>query len=231
MSSMKTAMILAAGRGERLRPLTDTQPKALCVVGGKPIIEHHIINLVRAGFKTIVINHAYLGGKIRQQLGNGERWNTRIIYSPEPPGGLETGGGIVNALRLLGDEPFITVNADIVTDYDYSKLTLPKGKQAHLVLVNTPSHRAYSDFGLSSQGSVENANKNHLFSGIACYHPTLFCTLKPGRFSITPMLKQLASNGQLSGELHTGQWIDIGSPEQLMLAESWLGLGPTMTYR
>lgn len=212
---MKTAMILAAGRGERLRPLTDTQPKALCCIHDIPIIEYHIQHLAQAGFTKIIINHAYLGEKIRQHLKNGDRWNVQIIYSPEPPGGLETGGGIVNALKLLGDEPFITVNADIVTDYDFSTLKLPNDQNAHLVLVNPPLYRTHFDFGLSNSGFVDNNNKKYLFSGIACYHPKLFISLKPGRFSITPLLRQLATENQLSGEIYLGRWIDIGSPEQL----------------
>lgn len=216
---MKTAMILAAGRGERLRPLTDTQPKALCCIHDIPVIEYHIRQLAQAGFTKIVINHAYLGEKIRQHLKNGERFNVQIIYSPEPPGGLETGGGIVNALELLGNEPFVTVNADIVTHYDFSKLKLPKNQKAHLVLVNTPSYRTHSDFGLSNTGLVDNNNKNYLFSGIACYHPNLFFSLKPGRFSITPLLRQLATEKQLSGEIYPGCWVDIGSHEQLKNAQ------------
>ena len=217
---MKTAMILAAGRGERLRPLTNTTPKALCTIHGTPLIEHHIKALATAGFEKIVINHAYLGGNIRQQLGFGERWNIQISYSPEPPGGLETGGGIFNALEQLGTEPFITVNADIVTDYNFRELALSNNNLAHLVLVPQPPYYAHADFELSKTGLLENDNKRYTYSGIACYHPSLFYNLKPGRYSITPMLRTLAQQQQASGELYEGRWIDIGSPEQLLLASA-----------
>ncbi|WP_133128649.1 N-acetylmuramate alpha-1-phosphate uridylyltransferase MurU [Legionella nagasakiensis] len=215
---MHTAMILAAGRGERLNPITETMPKALCIVHHIPLIEHHIINLAKAGFQRIIINHAYLGGKIRQHLGNGAHWDVRILYSPEPPGGLETGGGIVNALPLLGNHPFLVVNADIFTDYSFSSLALPPKQLAHLVLVNKPFYYQHGDFGLSTLQYLENENRQYTFAGIACYHPHAFKHGHPGRYSLTPLLRDLAKHKKASGEIHRGKWIDIGSPERLQQA-------------
>lgn len=215
---MNTAMILAAGRGERLRPLTDLTPKALCKVHNIPLIEYHVANLAQAGFNRLVINHAWLGGQIRQHLGNGARWGVEICYAPEPPGGLETGGGIVNALPLLGDQPFLTVNADIFTDYDFKTLTLPTDSLLHLILVNKPACFQTGDFGLSSAGIIDNNNRQYIFSGLACYRPELFFNLEPGRYSVTPLLRKLAIKGQASGALHMGKWIDIGSLERLTAA-------------
>ncbi len=217
---MKTAMILAAGRGMRLRPLTDRQPKALCTVHDVPLIEYHITQLAKAGFMRLIINHAYLGGQIRQQLGQGARWGVEIYYAPEPPGGLETGGGIVNALPLLGKEPFLTVNADIFTDYDFTTLIWPAESLVHLVLVNKPPHIQQADFGLSAANQLDNNGRDYIFSGIACYQPALFNHLSPGRYSITPLLRELATRQKATGELYQGKWLDIGSPEQLRLANA-----------
>lgn len=213
---MKVAMILAAGRGERLRPLTDTLPKALCVVKGKPLIEHHVINLARAGFNRLVINHAYLGGQIRHYLGDGASYNIEICYSPEPPGGLETGGGVVQAIELLGKNPFITVNADVFTDFDFSKLMPNPNSLAHLVL--TPNNVAlghHGDFGLSVENLITNTKPEFTFAGIACYHPCLFTNCQPGRYSLTPLIRLWANQGKVSGQLHQGHWSDIGSIERL----------------
>ena len=215
---MKTAMILAAGRGERLRPLTDLTPKALCKVNQIPVIEYHVAHLAKAGFNRLVINHAWLGGQIRQHLGNGARWNIEICYAPEPPGGLETGGGILNALPLLGDSPFITVNADIFTDYEFTKLALPTDSLVHLVLIKKPAYLKEGDFGLSPTGKIDNTKREYTFSGIACYRPELFYSLEPGRFSVAPLLRQMAIKAQASGEVYAGPWLDIGSPEWLQLA-------------
>lgn len=215
---MKIAMILAAGRGERLRPITDFRPKALCTVHGIPLIEYHVTNLAAAGFERLVINHAYLGGQIRQHLGTGTRWGVEICYSPEPPGGLETGGGIVNALSLLGNQPFLTVNADIFTGFNVASLKPPSTSIAHLVLVNTPSYLKQADFGLSNNGHVENSNPNYTFAGIACYKPEFFKNCNIGRYSVTPMLRQFVEDGRVTGEVLTEKWLDIGSPERLTLA-------------
>lgn len=217
---MKTALIFAAGRGERLKPLTDTLPKALCRVRGIPLIEYHLQHLAAAGFKSIIINHAHLGDQIRRQLGCGKRWNVEIIYSPEPPGALETGGAIICAQHLLNDEPFATINADIMTDYDFSQLSLPEEKLAHLVLVKQPPYYTHGDFGLTETSLLSNQDRYYTFSGIACYHPSLLNRLKPGRFSITPIIRELAENQHISGEIYQGKWIDIGSTERLRGAQN-----------
>lgn len=216
---MKTAMLLAAGRGERLKPLTDTCPKALCLLNDTPLIDYHLTRLAASGFERVVINHAHLGGKIRQHITcNRHRYDLDIIYSPEPPGGLETGGGIVNALPLLGDELFLTVNADIYTDFDFSKLPRIHTELAHLVVVHKPSYSPSGDFGFISPHILSNQGRDYTFSGIACYHPKLFQMYQPGRFSMTPILRSLAEKQQLHGELYQGTWFDIGSIARLTLA-------------
>ncbi|WP_298623424.1 N-acetylmuramate alpha-1-phosphate uridylyltransferase MurU [uncultured Legionella sp.] len=218
---MKVAMILAAGRGERLKPLTDQLPKALCRVKGKPLIEHHVINLAKAGFETLIINHAYLGGQIRQFLGNGQRYGVHIHYSPEPPGGLETGGGIVKALPLLGDEPFLTVNADIYTDYDFSQFELKLIDSVHLVLINkNPALNHHGDFSLINQKQLSNANPKYTFAGIAGYHPQVFEQCRQGRYSVAPLIRDLTSKNRATGSLYQGTWFDIGSIERLNAANS-----------
>ena len=214
---MKTAMILAAGRGERLRPITDSRPKAMCTINQIPLIEYHVENLACAGFERLIINHAYLGGQIRQQLGHGARWGIDICYSPEPPGGLETGGGIVNALPLLGNQPFAVVKADMFTAYPFASLKLLATRLAHLVLVNKPPYLQQGDFGLSTSGQLDDIHRLYTFAGIACYRPELFHHSKPGRYSLTPRLRQLAINKQATGEIYHGTWFDIGSPERLAL--------------
>lgn len=218
---MKTAMILAAGRGERLKPLTDTIPKALCKLNNKPLVLYHVENLANCGFERLVINHAWLGGKIRQYLGNGSAFGLDIIYSPEPPGGLETGGGIVQALPLLGEAPFVTVNADIYTDYAFDQLKLPKDRLAHLVLVkNNPALNHQGDFGLSPEGLLRQDPREYTFAGICCYHPDFFQHCKTGRYSVTPLFRKYIAPEKLSGEIHQGCWFDIGSEQRLQDAES-----------
>jgi MurNAc alpha-1-phosphate uridylyltransferase len=209
---VKTAMILAAGRGERLKPITDLIPKALCQVRHKPLIEYHVERLAHAGFRRVVINHAYLGGQIRRHLGDGQKWNIEICYAPEPPGGLETGGGIVNALPLLGEQPFLTVNADILTDYDFSLLTLPTNVMLKLILV-MKSDNLKGDFGLYN-GCLRNTGP-FIFTGIACYHPKMFQHSEVGRYSIVPLIRNLTEKKQAAGELFTGFWADIGTTERL----------------
>lgn len=212
---MPVAMILAAGRGERLKPLTDTCPKALCIVKDKPLIEHHVINLAKAGFEKIIINHAYLGGKIRHYLGNGQGFGVKIDYSPEPPGGLETGGGLFQALPLLGNQPFLTVNADIYTDFDFKQIRTEQVHSLHLILVkNNPQLGHSGDFGLIDN-QPNNLRTEYTFAGIACYHPKLFAHKKPGRYSITPLIREYVSKSQATASLHQGLWFDIGSKERL----------------
>ncbi|MGQ3889226.1 N-acetylmuramate alpha-1-phosphate uridylyltransferase MurU [Legionella sp. CNM-1927-20] len=210
---MKTAMILAAGRGERLKPLTNFIPKAMCQIYGKPLIEHQVTNLARSGFKRIVINHAYLGGQIRQHLGDGRRWNIEICYSPEPPGGLETGGGIVNALPLLGQEPFLVLNGDIYTDFDFTSLNCLPNFLANVVLVSNPAHNLKGDFGLDGL-RLTNESK-YTFAGITYYRPEVFHQCPIGRYSLVPLLRELTAQQKISGLIYEGTWTDIGSPKQL----------------
>ncbi len=221
---MKTAMILAAGRGERLRPLTDHKPKTLFFLRGQPLIMHHLTHLSQAGFERVVINHAYLGGQIKQYLTSHPNHDLEIIFSPEPPGGLETGGGIVNALSLLGNEPFITLNGDIYSDYDLTALKLIPNHLAHVVLVTKPAYRSIGDYGLSNNHLLNNTDRTYIFSGITVYHPAFFKQSAPGRYSITPLMRQYVEQQTVTGELYRGIWFDIGSLEQLQLAEKHLSI-------
>lgn len=214
---MKTAMLLAAGRAERLRPLSDRLPKALCQCQGKPLIEHHVVHLIRAGFERIIINHAYLGGQIRQHFRHKHQWEADIIFSAEPPGGLETGGGLAYALPLIGNDPFLAINADVFSDYPFKNLRLEARSLGNLVLVpNTTEHAG--DFSLTEEGYLSN-EKRFIYSGIACYDPLLFKEFKIGRYSVTPILRNAAAKQQLTGEVYQGQWFDTGTPERLLIAD------------
>lgn len=220
---MKTAMILAAGRGERLKPITDIKPKPLCTINGKSLIEYHVLNLAKAGFERLVINHAHLGGQIRHHLGNGSRFGVEICYSPEAPGGLETAGGIVKALTLLGDEPFVTVNADIYTDFDFSDFDYQATEYMHAILVKAnPALSHPGDFGLDNNRLLSNDNRLYTFAGIACYHPRIFSNCKPGRYSITPLIRQLVDKQKVTASLFNGVWFDIGSTERLKAVNDYL---------
>jgi len=211
------AMILAAGRGERLRPLTDSLPKPLLQVGGKALIEYHLERLAAAGFRDVVINQGHLGHLLPEHLGNGERWRLRIHWSLEPPEALETGGGIVQALPLLGHGPFLLVNGDVFTDYPLARLRAVKCDHAHLVLVPNPPHNPEGDFAL--QGArIRNPDGTticHTFSGLAVYHPRLFEGCKPGRYSVVPLLRKAVDESLVTGELYAGQWLDIGNLDRL----------------
>lgn len=210
------AMILAAGRGERMRPLTDHTPKPLLLVAGKPIIEHTINQLVIAGFTDLVINHAHLGTQIEQKLGDGRQFAASIQYSPEGEQGLETAGGIINALPLLGDEVFLVVNGDIATDFDFATLKNVAVDLAHLVLVPNPSHHPEGDFGINNTGLVdEQAQEQLTFSGIGLYSPKLFYDLPAGSRKLGPLLRQAIAKRRVSGQKHSGFWLDIGTPERL----------------
>jgi len=206
------AMILAAGRGERLRPLTDTVPKPLLEVRGRPLIEHHLEALSRAGFTEIVINLSWLGNQVRDRLGNGADFKVTIEYSDEPEA-LETAGGILQALPLLG-ERFIVVNADIFTDYDFAGLKRPHSS-AHLVLVENPQHNSQGDFSLAESMVGNDGPTRYTFSGIAQYQRSFFDGLVPGKQALTPLLRAAAKQQQVSGELFTGVWSDIGTLERL----------------
>ena len=213
---MNTAILLAAGRGERLRPITDRIPKPLCKVQGMTLIEHHLLQLGQAGFNRIIINHAYLGDQIRQLLGDGKRWHVSIDYSPEPPGALETGGGIYNILhRFKINEPFMTVNADIFTDYAFAKLKIPQNSLAHFILVPNPIQNQTGDFGLSNQGVLSEQNTDYTVAGIIGYRPELFSNCKPGRYSVIPLIRKRIVTQEVTGEVYHGKWQDIGTVERL----------------
>ncbi|NCA71601.1 MAG: nucleotidyltransferase family protein [Sphingobacteriia bacterium] len=208
------AMILAAGRGKRMRPLTDHVPKPLLEVGGRPLIQYHIERLAAAGIRDLVINHAHLGEQIEARLGDGTALGVRIRYSPEPIA-LETGGGIFNALHLLGPAPFLVINGDIWCDLEPDGLRLADADLAHLVLVDNPPHHPLGDFMLSD-GRVQATGAPRLtFSGIGVYHPALFAGAAPGAFPLAPLLRQAMHAGRVSGQHHRGMWLDIGTPERL----------------
>ncbi|MDH5325231.1 MAG: nucleotidyltransferase family protein [Gammaproteobacteria bacterium] len=211
------AMILAAGRGERMRPLTDHLPKPLLEVCGKPMIQHHIERLAQAGFKDIVINHAWLGEKIEQALGSGSRFGVTIQYSAEGEA-LETAGGIIKALPLLGDKPFLVVNGDVLLDYPFSQVPRAPAALAHLVLVDNPQHNLKGDFALQ-QGMLHPVGERKLtFSGLAVYQPEFFAQYTPGRRALAPLLIEKIAQGQISGEYYQGFWMDIGTPQRLQQA-------------
>ncbi|MDD2914113.1 MAG: nucleotidyltransferase family protein [Gallionella sp.] len=237
------AMLLAAGRGERMRPLTDHTPKPLLEVGGKPLIVWHIENLVRAGIVDLVINHAHLGAQIEQTLGDGSRFGARIQYSPEASA-LETAGGIANALPLLlpspggggagGEgEPFAVINSDIFCDYDFTKLTehaialQASGDAAHLVLIDNPPHHPNGDFHLQNNritSSILDPQSSILtFSGIGIYQPALFAAIVRGsKAPLAPLLRAQIALGKVSGEHHGGRWVDVGTPQRLAELDSQL---------
>lgn len=209
------AMILAAGRGERMRPLTDATPKPLLRAGGRALIEYHLDNLLRAGITDIVINHAHLGAQIEAALGDGSRYGAHIAYSPEPEGALETGGGIVQALPLLGDGPFLVVNGDIWTDFDYRALPQDIAGLAWLVLVDNPEHHAAGDFHLREGRVFAEGEPRLTFSGIGLYRAALFAGCMPGKFPLAPLLRAAMARGEVQGLHYTGRWWDIGTPQRL----------------
>ena len=208
-------MILAAGRGDRLRPLTDDTPKPLIEVAGKSLIEYHLINLAAAGFKEIIINTAWLAEKIHQQLGNGERYGVSIQYSDEETA-LETAGGIINALPLLGGDPFLVVNGDIWCDFDFT--TLPKlndSAQAHLVLVNNPLHNQDGDFALQGDLIKNTGDLMLTFSGIGIYSPDFFTEQSSGSVPLAPIIRKKCDYDLVSGQFYDGSWTDVGTIQRL----------------
>jgi len=209
------AMILAAGRGERLRPLTDHTPKPLLDVHGRPLIAHHLENLAAAGFREVVINLAHLGDMIRESLGDGERWGLNIHYSDEPEDALDTGGGIQQALPLLGDAPFAVINGDVFSNYPLARLRAVKCDRVHLVLVPNPQHNPEGDFSLLGGYVGLTGQTLHTFSGISVYHPRFFDSAPGGRFSVKPMLRTAAALQQVTGEMYRGEWHDVGTQERL----------------
>ncbi len=213
------AMILAAGRGERLRPLTDVTPKPLLDVGGGSLIEHHLEKLAQAGFREVVINLAHLGDMIRDTLGDGSNWGLNIHYSQEPTGALDTGGGIGQALTLLGRAPFAVINGDIFSQYPLARLRAIKCSHAHLVLVPNPAHNPDGDFGLQGGHIIPDKSPDgqirYTFSGVSVYHPRFFDSAPGGRYSVVPMLRAAAALQHVTGEIYRGEWRDIGTLERL----------------
>ena len=224
---MPTALILAAGRGERLRPLTDKVPKPLLHAGGRPLIEWQVEKLARGGFTELVVNHSHLGAMIEEALGDGSRLGARIRYSPEPTA-LETAGGIARALPLLGNEPFVVVSGDIHTDFDYASLHTrvaaiaadPRRTAAHWVLVDNPSWHARGDDMGIERGRVVRGGPRLTYGGIGVYHPALFADVAPGtRLGLFPWAYRLADEGRVSGERYAGPWDNVGTAEQLAALE------------
>jgi len=218
------AMILAAGRGERMRPLTDKTPKPLLFVGGKPLIVWHIEALARAGITEIVINHAWLGEQISATLGDGCRWGVQIHYSAEGELGLETGGGIFNALSFLGDAPFLLVNGDVFTQLDFAPLIqrgLTDSELAYLVLVDNPEHHPRGDFMLTEQELVID-QPNLTYSGVSLLSPRLFDGCVAGKFPLAPLLRQAMLQGQVGGTRMQDLWVDVGTPERLKYLNDYL---------
>lgn len=217
------AMILAAGRGERLRPLTDQLPKALVEVAGTSLLERHLQRLAKAGIGQVVINLGWHGEQIVDRIGTGAAFGLAVSYSPEYGDVLETGGGIRRALPMLGDEPFWVVNGDVYCDYELRLFKLDRDVLGHLILVETPEYRSVGDFDLA-HGRVANGNKaRYTFSGIACYRPALLAEQPLTRFPLGPLLHDAAAAKQLSGEVHAGHWTDVGTPERLADLKQTLG--------
>jgi MurNAc alpha-1-phosphate uridylyltransferase len=208
-------MILAAGRGERMGTLTATQPKPLLEVAGRPLIEHHVMRLKTLGFAEIVINLSYRGAQIREYLGDGRRFGVTIDYSDEGEPPLETAGGIVQALPLLGPR-FLVVNSDVFTDFDYRTLRAAAGST--LVLVANPSHNARGDFGIDDRGHVRAEPRTHTYAGIAALEAAMFAGLAPGRRALKPVLDEAIARDALLGARFDGLWLDVGTPERLEAA-------------
>ncbi len=210
------AMILAAGRGERMRPLTDTLPKPLLEVHNKPLIVWHLEKLVQKGFKEVIINIAHLGFKIPEYLGDGSNYGIKIAYSDEQTNGaLESAGGIKKALPLLGEESFLVVNGDVFCDYDFNPDFDLHNKLAHLILVQNPSHNIKGDFGLNDTLVLNKADEMYTFSGIGYYSPELFRNLEQGKSALAPLLRKAIEQEKITGEVHHGCWHDIGTPQRL----------------
>ena len=217
----RQAVILAAGRGERLRPLTDHTPKPMIEVGGRPLLDHHLAALAAAGITRCVVNVAHLGAQIEAHLAQIPSFGIEILISREPPGALETGGGLRQAITLLEPRPFMVLNGDIFCDFDLRRLHGQPRGLAHLVLVPNPPGNPAGDFCLLGE-QVSNAPSPRLtFSGIAVYDPALFDDApSEARFPLAPLLRRAADRGQVSGEAHAGRWFDIGTPERLALARA-----------
>lgn len=215
-----SVVLLAAGHGQRMRPLTDSSPKPLLKIGGKSLIEHHLYKLSELGFKHVVINTAYLSEMIPNHLGGGDRYGLTINYSDESgTGALETAGGLVNALPIIQSDPFMVINADIWTDFDFTQLLGPLKQQARLVMVDNPSHNKSGDFYLGHSNLLvsknERAATNYTFSGIALYKKSVFADLSAGKRPLLPIFNSLIEQQSLCGIHYKGVWSDIGTPERL----------------
>lgn len=215
------AMILAAGRGERLRPFTDTLPKPLLMVHGQPLISHHLTKLAAVGVRQVVINHAWLGALLEQQLGDGQQFGLSIQYSPEPAGGLETAGGIIRALPLLGEQPFWVINGDVFTSLDFADLPtqLSADCDAHLLMVSNPSHHPNGDFALQ-HGRLQPKQPqlpSYTYSGLGLFHPRLFANYQAGseqRLALRPLFEQAIAQQRIAATLCQAAWTDVGTPER-----------------
>lgn len=215
------AMILAAGLGTRMRPLTDDLPKPLLAAGGRALIEHHLLALARAGVGHVVVNHSRRGHKIEEACGDGSAFGLRIEYSPEGEAPLDTGGGIRRALPLLGAAPFIVMNGDVWTDFDPAALPRRPAGLAHLVLVPNPPHHPRGDFALD-RDRVREAGALLTYSGIAVFTPELFRDSPDAAFPLAPLLRKAIREGQVTGQLHEGRWVDVGTPERLRELDTFL---------
>jgi MurNAc alpha-1-phosphate uridylyltransferase len=215
MSTPTHAIVLAAGRGERMRPLTDRVPKPLLAVRGKPLIVYHLERLARLGVQDVVINLSWLGDAIRSALGDGARWNLRLRYSEEGAIALETGGGIFRALPWLGSAPFLVVNGDVHSDFDFGALSLPHRSLAQLVLVPNPAHHPDGDFALEGALVLEHGAPRWTYAGIGLFHPGLFTGCVPGRFPLLPLLQRAIATARLTAQVYRGAWSDVGSAERL----------------
>jgi MurNAc alpha-1-phosphate uridylyltransferase len=209
------AMLLAAGRGERMRPITDSTPKPLVPVGGRPLIAWHLAALARAGIREVVINLSWLGAQVRATLGDGRDYGLAITYSDEGPVPLETGGGIFRAVPLLGPGPFLVVNADIWTDIDFAAVALEEHAHARLLLIPNPPHHPRGDFGLEGDLVVTRDTDRYTYSGVGMYRPEFFGGCTPGRFPLLPLLNRAIAAGLVRGQVHRGEWCDVGTVERL----------------
>ncbi len=230
------ALIFAAGLGERMRPLTDHTPKPLLRVAGMPLIEWHLQRLAALGIRDVVINTSWLAAQFPEQLGDGSRWNLRLHYLYEGPVPLETGGGMHNALPLLGDAPFLAINGDIWSDFDFSALPKQPSGNAHLVMVDNPEHHPRGDFILAADGQLQDDGQapRLTFAGIGVYRPQLLQNWQaiigdaagsdelPPRFKLAPLLRAAMTSGAVSGQHHRGRWTDVGTPERLQQLDAQL---------
>jgi len=216
------AMILAAGRGERLRPLTDVTPKPLLEVAGKALIEYHLEKLAAVGFREVIINTAWLAEKLHRRLGDGSRYHLHLVYADEGEA-LETAGGIYHALPLLGNNPFLVVNGDIWSDFDFASIEpLEPGLQANLILVSNPPHHSQGDFAIENDRLSNRQTGRYTYSGIGVYSPAFFSACKPGKAALAPLLREKADKQLISAQLYSGYWTDIGTFERLQALENRL---------